>query len=80
MAFQVALGDTAVAEVAATKIGIKNLNFFYGTFQGLRNNTLPLDTGCVWGGCLTAARLGATAGEFELIAVKCEQAQQPATD
>ena len=48
--------------------------------KDLRHNTLPLDTGCVWGGCLTAARLGATAGEFELIAVKCEQAQQPATD
>ncbi len=42
MAFQVALGDTAVAEVAATKIGIKNLNFFYGTFQGLRNITLDI--------------------------------------
>lgn len=48
--------------------------------KGLRNNTLPLDTGCVWGGCLTAARLGASAGEFELIAVKCEQAQPPAAD
>ena len=46
--------------------------------KGLRHNTLPLDTGCVWGGCLTAAKLGAAAGEFELIAVKCEQAQQPA--
>ena len=42
MAFQVALGDSAVAEVAATKIGIKNLNFFYGTFQGLRNITLDI--------------------------------------
>ena len=43
---------------------------------GLRNNTLPLDTGCVWGGCLTAARLGAK-GAYELIQVDCEQAQRP---
>ncbi len=43
---------------------------------GLRNNTLPLDTGCVWGGCLTAAKLG-DAGTFELIQVTCDQAQAP---
>jgi bis(5'-nucleosyl)-tetraphosphatase (symmetrical) len=43
---------------------------------GLRNNALPLDTGCVWGGCLTAAKLGA-AGVHELIQVSCEQAQVP---
>jgi bis(5'-nucleosyl)-tetraphosphatase (symmetrical) len=43
----------------------------------LRNNTLPLDTGCVWGGCLTAARLGAESGEFELVSVQCEEAQKP---
>ena len=44
---------------------------------GLRNNALALDTGCVWGGRLSAARLGAAAGEFELVSVKCEAAQKP---
>ena len=42
MAFQVSLGDTAVASTAATKIGIRNLNFFYGNFQGLREITLNI--------------------------------------
>ena len=41
----------------------------------MRRNTLPLDTGCVWGGCLSAARLGPTPGTFELIQVQCEKAQ-----
>ena len=36
-----------------------------------------LDTGCVWGGCLSALRLGASAAQHELIQVKCDQAQVP---
>lgn len=37
---------------------------------------LALDTGCVWGGCLTAARIG-TNGTAERISVRCAQAQVP---
>ena len=42
----------------------------------LRPNLLSLDTGCVWGGCLSAVRLGAD-GQRELIQEACEQAQKP---
>lgn len=45
-----------------------------------RNDVLPLDTGCVWGGKLTLARIGpgpASAANVECIAVACEQAQVP---
>ena len=42
-----------------------------------RPRLLSLDTGCVWGGCLTAVKLGATAAENERIDVECEQAQVP---
>ena len=36
-----------------------------------------LDTGCVWGGCLSAVRFGKTLADRELLQVHCEQAQQP---
>jgi bis(5'-nucleosyl)-tetraphosphatase (symmetrical) len=48
-----------------------------------RSDLLALDTGCVWGGCLSAARVTAatngTGFATELIQVKCPQAQQPGT-
>jgi bis(5'-nucleosyl)-tetraphosphatase (symmetrical) len=46
-----------------------------------RNDVLALDTGCVWGGCLSAVRLNETATQqaHQLIQVKCSQAQAPGT-
>lgn len=49
-----------------------------------RADVISMDTGCVWGGCLSALRLSgsrrpgaATAPAHELIQVKCAQAQKP---
>ncbi len=44
-----------------------------------RSDVLALDTGCVWGGCLSAVRLAdlATNPSARPIQVKCEQAQKP---
>jgi len=42
-----------------------------------RPDLLSTDTGCVWGGCLSAVRIGATLDQRELIQVDCEQAQKP---
>ncbi|MDO8699184.1 MAG: symmetrical bis(5'-nucleosyl)-tetraphosphatase [Rhodoferax sp.] len=46
-----------------------------------RPDVLSLDTGCVWGGCLSALRLGGSRSSAtlaqELIQVKCAQAQKP---
>jgi bis(5'-nucleosyl)-tetraphosphatase (symmetrical) len=42
-----------------------------------RSNVIGLDTGCVWGGSLTALRLGDTPASHERIAVQCDQAQEP---
>ena len=42
-----------------------------------RSDLLGLDTGCVWGGCLSAVRFGDTLADRELLQVHCEQAQAP---
>lgn len=40
-----------------------------------RADLLALDTGCVWGGCLSAARVDG--GRREVVQVRCPQAQAP---
>lgn len=42
-----------------------------------RPDLLGLDTGCVWGGCLSAVRFGKTLAQREWLQVACPQAQKP---
>ena len=42
-----------------------------------RPDLISLDTGGVWGGCLSAVRIGLRPDQRELIQVQCEQAQAP---
>lgn len=42
-----------------------------------RPDLVALDTGCVWGGCLSMMRFGERLHERELIQVDCPQAQSP---
>jgi bis(5'-nucleosyl)-tetraphosphatase (symmetrical) len=42
-----------------------------------RPGLMGLDTGCVWGGCLTAVRLGQSDRDNEHLQVHCDQAQAP---
>jgi phosphate transport system ATP-binding protein len=42
MSFKVSVGDSVVAETGVSKIGIRNLNFYYGSFQGLRNISMDI--------------------------------------
>lgn len=42
-----------------------------------RPDLISLDTGCVWGGCLSAVRVGSGADQRELIQVRCPQSKAP---
>ena len=42
-----------------------------------RPDIISMDTGCVWGGCLSALKLCAGGAPHQLIQVECEQSQVP---
>jgi bis(5'-nucleosyl)-tetraphosphatase (symmetrical) len=42
-----------------------------------RSDAISLDTGCVWGGCLSALQFNLQDESQQLIQVKCQAAQQP---
>ena len=62
-----------------------NITVAFGHWSTLgwidRPDVFSLDTGCVWGGCLSALRVGGSKAGAplaqRLIQVKCEQAQKP---
>jgi bis(5'-nucleosyl)-tetraphosphatase (symmetrical) len=64
-------------EVPGRKSEGQPIAFGHWSTLGLINrpDLLALDTGCVWGGRLSAARIDG--GRREVIQVDCEQAQSP---
>ena len=65
-------------DVPGRKTEADTIAFGHWSTLGLlrRPGLIGLDTGCVWGGCLSALRLS-EAGSHELVQVECEQAQAP---
>ncbi|THU03654.1 symmetrical bis(5'-nucleosyl)-tetraphosphatase [Lampropedia puyangensis] len=66
-------------DVPGRSSGHEAIAFGHWSTLGLQNSRylIALDTGCVWGGCLSALRLDGTLASREIIQVKCEAAQTP---
>lgn len=66
-------------EVPGRRTAGQPVAFGHWSTLGLRKapDLLALDTGCVWGGALSAAVLDADGGVREIVQVRCEQAQKP---
>jgi bis(5'-nucleosyl)-tetraphosphatase (symmetrical) len=64
-------------DVPGRLTGATPVAFGHWSTLGLVNrpDILALDTGCVWGGCLSAMRVDG--GRRELVQVPCAQAQRP---
>jgi bis(5'-nucleosyl)-tetraphosphatase (symmetrical) len=70
-------GFTPWFEAPGRKTAATPIAFGHWSTLGLldRPNLLGLDTGCVWGGKLTAARIDGA--RREIVQVDCDQAQEP---
>ena len=70
-------GHHAWFDVPGRRTAGTPLAFGHWSTVGLlsRPDLLALDTGCVWGGALTAVRVDG--GRREVVQVRCEQAQRP---
>lgn len=66
-------------EVPGRRTAGQPVAFGHWSTLGLRQapDLLALDTGCVWGGALSAAVLDAGGSVREIVQVRCEQAQKP---
>ena len=66
-------------DVPSRRSSAAHIAFGHWSTLGLvqRPNLLALDTGCVWGGRLSAARIDEHGQVMELLQVDCEQAQRP---
>ena len=64
-------------DIASRRTANVAIAFGHWSTLGLidRANLMALDTGCVWGGCLSAARVDG--GRREVVQVRCVQAQEP---